>query len=183
MEQQPSQFTITTFVAVWGAVLGTLTFIWNLLKWRQERPQISACIEAVESLSRDNCYSGIRLKIRNRGGKKTTVENIFLYRRASWNEFGVRSVFMLFYRQPGWEQNVAGSRLKTAVLPAVLDINGVWEGSIPFEANDEDSEEELRQVERSRNLAEVLRIGKVRYSIVCSHTNARKTGSVRRVEF
>ena len=179
--EQLSHFT--TFIAAWGAILGTLTFIWNILRWRQERPQISARIEAVESFSSENCYAGVRLKIRNRGGKKTTVENIILYRRPTWSEFGVSSILLLLSRESAWEQNIVGSRLKTAVLPVVLDINGVWEGFIPFEANDEDNEEELRQIDKSRYLVEALRIGKVRYSIICSHTNTQKTGVVRRVSF
>lgn len=171
------QSQLTAVLAVWGAGLGTLTFIWNVLKWRQERPQISACIEAVESFSRANCYAGIRLKVRNRGGKKTTVENIVFHPRNIFGEFFAR----IFGQLPGWEHNIVGSHLKTAVLPVVLDINGVWEGFIPFEANDEDNEEELRQVDRGRYLVEALRTGKVRYSIECSHTNTRKTGVVRRV--
>lgn len=175
------QNQLTAILAVWGALIGTLTFIWNVLKWWQERPQISACIEAVESFSKDNCYAGIRLKVRNRGGKKTTVENIVFHRRPTWGEFGAESILMLWYRETAWEHNVVGSYLKTAMLPVVLDINDVWEGFIPFEANDEDNEEELRQADRSRYLAEALRIGKVRYSIECSHTNTRKTGVVRRV--
>jgi len=183
MEQQPSQSTITTGIAVWGAVLGTLTFVWNVRKWRQERPKIFACIEAVESLSKGNSYAGVRLKIRNRGGKQTTVENIILYCRPTWGEFGFQSILMALAGYSAWEQNVAGSNLKTAALPAVLAINGAWEGFIPLEANDEDDEEELRLVERGRHLADALRNGKVRFSIVCSHTNARKTGLVKRVNF
>ena len=181
--EQPSQFTITTIIAVWGAVLGTLTFFWNVLKWRQESPQISACVEAVESFSKDDCYSGIRLKIRNRGGKKTTVENIFLFSQPSWARFVPRRVAWSLSPESCWERNIAASHLKSAVLPVVLDINGVWSGFIPFEANDEDDEEELRDADKSRDLAKALRIGKVRYSIVCSHTNTRKNGVIGREDF
>ena len=84
---------MTLYIAVWGAAIGTLTFIWNPLKWHQEKPHIAVSVEAVESLRSPDCFSGIRLTLRNRGGKKTTVETIFFYRRAHWNEWRWQTIF------------------------------------------------------------------------------------------
>lgn len=117
---------MTLYIAVWGAAIGTLTFIWNPLKWHQEKPHIAVSVEAVESLRSPDCFSGIRLTLRNRGGKKTTVETIFFYRRAHWNEWRWQTIFFRIRREVVWRQNIGVSNSKTAILPANLDMNGKW---------------------------------------------------------
>ena len=170
---------MTLFLAIWGAVLGTLTFLWNLLKWHHEKPQIIAAVQAVESFWTENSFAGIRLTLRNRGGKKTTVEEIFLYQQPRWFEFGLFGVLLRLRRQAAWRHNVSVSNAKTAKLPAVLDVNEVWEGFIPLEANEPDNADEMRQIDINRPIAESLKSGNLRYSIQCSHTSQRLRGLVR----
>jgi hypothetical protein len=169
---------MTLFIAIWGAVLGTLTFFWNLWKWRRENPRIAATVEAVESFCTENSFAGIRMTLRNRGGRKTTIERISLYRRLEWFEFGLASVLIRLNGEAAWEQNVGVSNPKTAKIPVVLDVNEFWEGFIPLEANEPDNEEELRQIDINRTIPEILRSGKLRYSILCSHTSRRIRGLV-----
>jgi hypothetical protein len=170
---------MTLFIAIWGAVLGTLTFIWNLWKWRYETPRIVAAVETVESSWTENSFAGIRLKLRNRGGRKTTVEDIFLYRRQKWFENGLVGILFRFSRIVPWQQNVGVSNPNTAKLPVILDVGGSWEGFVPFEANEPDNDEELKCIGINREILKILLTGKLRYSIHCSHTNRRVMGLVR----
>lgn len=169
---------MTLYIAIWGAVLGTVTFVWNIWKWRQESPCIVETVEAVKSHWNENEYAGIRLILRNRGGKKTTVEEIFLCQRPRWSEWGWYCVLFRVRGEVTWQHNVGVSNPKTAKLPVVLDVNEVWKGFIPLELNDPDNEEELHQLERNREPLEILKSGKLRYSIQCSHTRRRIRGWV-----
>lgn len=170
---------MTLFVAIWGAVLGTVTFAWNVWKWRRESPRVVASIEAVKSLWDEKRYARIRLALRNRGGKKTTVEEIFLCRRPEWQQHGLWAILYWIRREVDWQQNVGISNHKTAKLPAVLDVNEVWEGFIPLELDDPDDDEEQNQIHLNREILGILNKGKLRYSIQCSHTNRRIRGVVR----
>ena len=169
---------MTFYLAVWGAVLATVSLAWNFWKWRLDSPRVVETIEAVKSLWSENAYAGIRLTLRNRGGKKTTVEEIFFYRRPHWLEHGFYSVLCRLRREADWQQNVGNSSPETVKLPVILDVNGVWEGFIPLELDDPDNEKELRQLDRNREILKTLKSGNLRYSIKCSHTNSRIRGRV-----
>jgi hypothetical protein len=169
---------MTLFLAIWGAAIGTLTFFWNLWKWKQESPHVKATVEAVESTWTENS-SGIRLLLRNRGGKKTTIEEILLYRRQEWFSDGLTGILFRVKKIVPWGQNLSVSNPKTIKLPVILDVHETWEGFIPFEANEADNEDEQRIIDRNREAARLLQIGKLRYSIHCSHTDRRITGFVK----
>lgn len=169
---------MTLYIALWGAGLGTLTFIWNIVRWRQERPCVQATVETVESLYKENSYGGVRLTLRNRGGKKTTIEGIRLYRRQGWFEFGLVGVLNRMRGDLPWSFNVGAANSNTIELPKVLDVNQSWEGFIPFQASEDKCEAVLRQVDHNSHILEVLRTGELRYSIQCSHTNRRLRGLV-----
>lgn len=170
---------MTLYIAIWGAVLGTVTFAWNIWKWRRESPRIVEVIEVVNSLWTENGFAGIRLVLRNRGGQKTTVEQIFLYQRAQWSEWGLYGVLMRLRGESAWQHCVGNSNPKTTKLPVVLDVNAVWEGFIPLELSDPDNEDEVCQIEMNRKLLETFKSGSLRYSIQCSHTSRRIRGLVR----
>ena len=176
-ESAPASY-MTFYLAIWGAVLATVTFIWNIWKWRQESPHIVEKVEAIRSLRSENNYAGIRLTLRNRGGKRTTVEKIFINRRPRWLEFGLFSILLRLRREVVWQQNVGVSNPKTAKLPVILDANEVWDGFIPFESNDPENEDELRQIDINRELIETVGSGSLRYSIQCAHTNHRIRGMI-----
>ena len=170
---------MTLHIALWGAVLATLTFLWNILKWREERPRIFATVEAIESLLTENSFAGISLTLRNRGGKKTTIESIFLYRRQGWFEFGLAGVLDRICRRVPLKFNVSVANPKTVELPKVLDVNESWERFIPLEASGEESEEVRRQIDHNRAIMKVLQAGGLRYAIQCSHTSRKLRGLVQ----
>jgi hypothetical protein len=169
---------MTLFIAIWGAVLGTMTFFWNLWKWHQENPRIVATVQTIESSWSEGGFAGIRLILRNRGGEKTTVEKIFFNQRPRWFELGLCSVLLRLRGEVKDRQNMGVSNPKTVQLPVVLDVNGVWEGFVPLELNDPDNEEEIRQIEINHKLVEALKSGVLRYSIQCSHKKNRIRGVV-----
>ena len=170
---------MTLYIAIWGAVLGTVTFAWNIWKWRQENPHIVATVEALRSSWSEANFAGIRLTIRNRGGKKTTVEEIYFYRRLLWFEYGFSSVLPRLFKEIPWQQNAGVSNPETVKLPVILDVNGVWEGFVSLQLNDPDNEKELRQIDRNRELEKMLQSEQLRYSIICSHTSRRLRGLVK----
>jgi hypothetical protein len=173
----------TLCVAIWGAALGSLTFIWNVLRWRQERPNISATIEAVKSFCDEDGYACIRLALRNRGRLKTTVEDVYLLAWPTWTEFGLRGILMRLAGENAWNQRMSGSNANTVKLPTALDVNEVWTGVVPLECHDENDEEASLQVHRNRELVNLLRSGRLRYSVQCAHTDRRMVGAVRLAEF
>lgn len=170
---------LTPYIAVWGAFLGTLTFCWNILRWRQERPRVLATVEAVKSMGKNDCFSGIRLTLRNRGGKKTTIEHIILYRRERWFESGLGGFLARIIGDVASQFNVGAANRNTIELPKMLDVNELWQRFIPLEASEDDSEEVLRQIDHNRGIVADLHAGVLRYSIQCSHTGRKLRGLVR----
>jgi hypothetical protein len=168
---------MTLFLAIWGAAIGTLAFVWHIVEWYQARPQIVATIEAIESFQKDDAFAAIRLTLRNRGGKKTTVEEIFFYQKLNWFEHGLWSVVSRLKENANWIYHVSANQ-ETAKLPTVLDVHGVWKGFITLEASDTEDEKELNTVDRNRDLARKLKAGKLRYSIQCAHTDKRIRGAI-----
>lgn len=158
--------------------MGTVTFAWNIWKWRQESPRIVGTIEAIRSHWTENEYAGIRLTLRNRGGKRTTVEEISLCQRPRWSEWGWHCILFRLRGEVTWKHDVGFSNSKTAKLPVVLDVNEVWKGFIPLELNNPDDDEERQQLERNRDALKILKSRKLRYSIQCSHTHRRLRGWV-----
>ena len=170
---------MTLFIAIWGVILGTVTLIWNIVRWRQEKPRITATVEALESFWSENNFRGIRLTIRNRGGKRTTIEQVFFYERTPWFKYGFESVLERLGKEIEWQQNVGVANQKTVKLPVVLDVNEMWEGFVQLETNEPDNEDELRQVENNHRLLGPLKSGNLRFSIQCSHTKRRVRGLIR----
>lgn len=173
----------TLIIAIWGAAIGTLSFLWNVLRSLHDKPRIAVTIEAVPSDWTEGSFRGIRLELRNRGRVKTTVEGIYFFGRAQFSEFGLSTIRFWLTGDPAWEQNAAASNPKTVALPTILDTNGVWEGYIKLEANEPDNEEEQIQIDRNRHLLKYLPTGKVRYSVQCSHKSRRMRGRVRSTDF
>jgi hypothetical protein len=172
--------TGTLVIALWGATLGTVTLAWNLWKWRQESPRVVASVEAIESFTREDGYAGIRFKIRNRGGKKTTIEQVLLYRRHGWLEDGWAGIWFRLSRTLPWQRNLAGSDSKTVKLPAVLDTGGLWEGWAVLEDDAEagDGAQRHQGVIPDEDIHKLIRAGELRYSVVCSHTSRPLRGLV-----
>jgi len=116
--------------AVWGAILATVTFGWNIWRWRSE----NTLIVVKTGLYEWPMEEGIQLEIRNLGGKKTVIEELRLTK--FWNGF---------YGYLGLceHQEYASNKYReTVVLPFALEPNCSWKGRIPFE---EDSANALKK--------------------------------------
>ena len=61
--------TLTEFLAMWGATLGTLSLAWNLWTWTRGRPRVSATVE-VRELADNN---EISYELRNRGNQSQDI--------------------------------------------------------------------------------------------------------------
>lgn len=59
-------------MAVWGEVLSTVAFCWQILLWRRSHPQLNVKAEVREGSSSDQ----VRFKILKRGGQSTRVEEM-----------------------------------------------------------------------------------------------------------
>jgi hypothetical protein len=151
--------TLTEFLALWGATLGTLSLAWNVWTWTRSRPRVSPTVE-VRELAAEN---EIQYEIRNRGGQPTTIEEIQLlkYQDGLLGWLGVAEHV----------EYVAAKHPETMPLPALLPPGGVWKGSSP-----------LPHVPRATELdkAALIRARKLFFKIRCSHTSRLLSGKVRK---
>ena len=149
---------LTTVLAVWGAVVSTVTLIWNLWKWRQEKPQIvvRASTWGVDA------NMGIRFEIRNRGGRPTTVEDI----RLVTYQDGIAGLL----RMRAHVEYLAPKYGKTIKLPVVLASGAVWTADIPMEDEGRGRFETGRQ--------ELIEAGRLYFKVVCAHTDRRVVGKI-----
>ena len=156
---------LTTILAIYGAVLSTLVFIWSIWKWHRDNPHIVAKVEGYEN----PLGGGIAFEIRNRGRRPTTIEQISLVRY----EEGFLNRFLHLY---GESENVSVKYRKTAKLPIVLQPGEVWKGTAPFP----EEKSGLRGID---NMPELIRAGGLHFKIQCAHTDRRLSGTVKPESF
>lgn len=151
-------WNLTTFLAIWGAALATLTFFLHIARWRRERPRIAAEVETYDVPA----GAGIRFAIRNRGDKPTTIEDVIL--------LTYQPGFMGLIGMKHTEEPLSGLHRRTAKLPAVLGPGEIWRGEAPFsEGRRGDAAEKLSLIET----------GHLFYKITCAHSSRPKLGKVR----
>lgn len=151
-------WNLTSFLAIWGAALSTLTLLLHLAKWRRERPRIAAEVETYEVLG----GGGIRFSVRNRGDKPTTIEEVMLltYQPNIMGAFGMKAS----------EEYLAGRDEGKAKLPARLGPGEIWRAEIPFfQGRRGDAAEKLS----------LIQAGKLFYKVRCAHSPRPKIGKVR----
>lgn len=68
------QWETTDVLAWWGAIIATLVLVWDILKWRKDRVNLSVKIIGIDV----PVGQGIRCEISNRGGKATTIIDVML---------------------------------------------------------------------------------------------------------
>ena len=153
--------TLTSVLAIWGAALSTITFVWNVWKWRRENPRIAVKVEALESHETDG-FRGISYELRNRGGKMTTIEEIMLvkYQPGFWGLLGL-------YEHCRYESQASRKSVK---LPVALQPGGVWNG--------------YTQIAEERSLTgmdtnDLILKGRLFYKIRCAHTDRLISGKVK----
>jgi hypothetical protein len=119
---------LTQFLAIWGAVISTIAFIWQVYQWKHSVPRIAVRAEILES-----CSTGaddlIFFELRNRGRQPTTVEEIMFIEHRSW--------YARITRIPDHLENIWVGHEKTMRLPVVLQPGQMWKGHCPLDAKHE----------------------------------------------
>jgi len=75
MPQEPVGQQIYDWVAIYAAVVSTVVLIWDIVKWRRERPQLIARIEA-NMVYLNSPGRHLLVELTNRGGKPFTVKQV-----------------------------------------------------------------------------------------------------------
>lgn len=153
--------TLTPYLAVWGAALSTVTFIWNFWKWHREAPLIAAKVEAHESLEEDG-LGAIHYELRNRGGKPTTIEEIMLVKYQP----GFRGLL----RQYEICENESVANRETVKLPVVLKPGELWKGYSVI-----DREHGSRDLDKNA----LILTGQLFWKVRCAHNDRLLSGKVR----
>lgn len=154
-----NESTLTTIVAIWGAVAGTIALAWDFYKWRVSGSKI--IIEAADGNKifsakgaiDDKTYVNVR--VINRGDKPTTLDRIAIqtYKNHSW--------FHKFISRPIGKYHVIP--ITNQQLPFKLEPSVIWDGCFPEAENyDQDSE--------------IL----MKIFVFCSHTKRAASTAVRK---
>jgi hypothetical protein len=156
-------WNITTFLALWGSVLATFTFVWNLSKWLRDRPRLSVNIEHCEGPWGD----GISMKIRNRGEKPTTIEQVMLVTYPNW----LLSLFGVF---PNHVEYTSAKYSDSVKLPFKIHYGETWEGFVQI------PDEKHGFMNREHDKLKLIQQGRLYFKIRCAHTDKLISGTVRR---
>ena len=111
----------TDVLAWWGAIIGSLVFVWDIYKWMKERVQISVMAAEYDVPAE----KGIRCEIRNRGGRPTTIKEVMLvnYQKRQFRTYFLR----IFDAERSVRKSQDGS------LPFLLQPGAMWTGYYNYE--------------------------------------------------
>jgi hypothetical protein len=110
----------TQICALWGALVGTASLVWNVWSWSRSRPKV----DVTATLIGEGDEAEITYEIRNRGGQPTTLEEIRLvtYGAAPLRWIGMFSA----------EERVSNKHRMAFCLPVPLAPGGLWKGAAPL---------------------------------------------------
>ncbi len=149
---------LTTGLALWGAVVGSLSLVWNIWTWCRSRPRIKAKIELREL----GIGFEIRYEIRNQGDKPSTIEEIMLVK--------YQDGILGFFGMPEHVEYFSGVHRKEQKLPAALAPGELWTHSSPMS--------EDRRPD-SMDVLALIESGRLYFQIRCTHTDRKVSGKVR----
>jgi hypothetical protein len=152
--------TTTDIIAWLGAITGTLALGWDIYKWRQDGVRLA--VEAVTfGIDRPE---GITFTICNRGGKPTTLSEIWLTHSAdAW----FLKLFPLFHNAHRLFYK-SHSGLK---LPSLLQPGEMRTADYSFKSED--------VLMDSDDYPKLIAAGELHYKIKCSHSDRCKRGLVK----
>lgn len=152
--------------AIYGAVLSSVVFLWQIYQWRRSHPRI--VVKAmVRNMDLPNEERWISFEIRNRGGKATTIEEIMFVDYANW--------FMQLVKVPNKVEYLSRYHKDSIKLPAVLQPNDLWTGRCPLLPEPERARSGRAGTRRMR-----FECGRLFYRIQCSHLDRPLAGVVER---
>lgn len=159
----------TAVLAVWGAVVSTIALGWQFFLWFRANPRVHARATMMESPAGGAAEDWIEFKLRNRGGKPTTVEEIKFVSYGNWLD--------QLFRVPScteniWVRHPADHTSPTMKLPAVLQPGELWKGGCYLGPRSE--QPRLDGTRRER-----FNAGKLCFRIRCAHTDRIISGVVK----
>jgi hypothetical protein len=157
--------SLTATLAIYGAVLSTLGFLWQVFLWRRSRPQIVVSATMHESPT-GAAEDWIGFEIRNRGGKPTTVEEIMFvsYENWLWSTLKVlnQTEFLSAYHR------------ESIKLPVMLQPGEIWKGDCPLKPENERPVSGFGKSRRER-----LESGTLHFRVRCAHSDRLISGIVK----
>jgi hypothetical protein len=158
---------LTTILAIWGALLSTVVFLWDIRKWLYNKPRIATRVEFHKAMEEDG-EGWISYEIRNRGGRATTIEELKLvkYRDGIWG-------WLRFYEiyENEWVKHP-----DTVKLPVVLQPGELWKGHSPLS-------KEGRRFSTGLDHDALIAKGRLYFKIRCAHSDRLISGKVRAEDF
>lgn len=163
----------TAVLAVWGAVVATVALSWQFFLWVRSNPRVHVQATMKESPTGDSAEDWIEFKLRNRGGKPTTVEEIMFVSYGNW----LGRLFHVPVRiENVWVRHPSDKTSPMMKLPVVLQPGELWKGSCYLGPRND-----VPHLDSSRR--ERLSVGKLYYRIRCAHTDRVLSGTVRPESF
>jgi hypothetical protein len=131
----------TEIVAWWGAILATIVFVWDIIKWRLAGPKLRLTIRSSMKTVNMPEYEGKTLLIAevvNYGDRPTTITHVvFFYYRNMWNRL----------RKHADQKSVALLPNPRQTIPFELRPGNSWSG---FAIQDQSVENNKTLEERAR---------------------------------
>lgn len=153
--------TTTDFLAWFGATTGTFALLWDIYKWRQDGVRLS--VEAVTfGIGKPE---GITFTISNRGGKPTTLSEVWLTHPADHHWF--LRLIPFFHNT----RLIFGDRSSALKLPTILNPGEMRTADFSFETDD--------SLMGNNDYPKLIAAGELHYSIKCSHSNRCHRGLVK----
>jgi len=154
------QWKTTDILAWWGAIVATLVLVWDIIKWRKDRVNLSVKIYGIGFSD----VEGIRCEISNRGGKATTIIEVML---VTYQD----NPFFRLIRMSKSIRNLSVSAPEMN-LPYPLAPGTVWSRTFIFSKNDTRSLND-------ENYSKLIEQGKLFYKVRLSHCDRCIRGRVK----
>jgi hypothetical protein len=130
----------TDWIAGWGALAGTASLAWNVWTWRRDCARVDVAAKYHDA----GGEPWISYKIRNRGSRPTTIEDVQLITIAE----GVFGMFGL----PEQTSYLGATHPETIAVPAALAPGGYWEGSSAVSQENRHLPQDIESAVKSRRL-------------------------------
>ena len=120
--------SLTQVLAVWGAFVGTLVLVWDIIKWKTSGPKIVLSVTPcrrfinVPRIPEDRVL--VVIDVANNGDKATTIQSVGVSAYKDWfHKVRRKTVFLADVVDPGLKP-----------LPYVLLPGTTWKGGIGQDA-------------------------------------------------
>ena len=119
---------MTTFLAIWGAIMGTLAIAWDVYKWMTRGPKLRVTVSPNMKMLPDprrvptdpNVY--VLVRVANVGTSKTTITHLGVS--------SYKSIWKQIIRRPETQGIVLRQHPLSNPIPKVLDVGEEWTGVI-----------------------------------------------------